>query len=101
RGLRSLLKYPILNFADFNNRKRATPEPDPDRNTTLQDDLVFVVQCTEAGFRGDYLVFGAPPGRRVSYFNFQDANSTAVSDVYNDNLTSLAANTGGVCYLFN
>jgi hypothetical protein len=37
-------------------------EPDPDRNTTLQDGLVFVVQCVDAGFRGDCLVFGAPPG---------------------------------------
>lgn len=54
------------------------------------------------GFRGDCLVFGAKPGACVSYFDFQPANSTEVSDRFNNKVTSLSVNTGGNCqwYLY-
>lgn len=38
-------------------------EPDPNRNYTLQDGLIFLLQCTTAGFRPECLSFGSPPGR--------------------------------------
>ena len=41
--------------------KRQT-EPNPDRNVTLQDGLIFVLQCVNAGFREPCITFGAPPG---------------------------------------
>ena len=41
--------------------KRQT-EPDPDRNVTLQDGLIFVLQCVDAGFREPCITFRAPPG---------------------------------------
>lgn len=74
-------------------------EPDPDRPATIPD-YVFVVQCLDAGFRGDCLVFGAPPGTCVSYFSFDGDNSTAVSDKYNNAVSSLSTNTGGVCQFY-
>lgn len=36
----------------------------------------------------------------VSYFDFQAPNSTAVSDVYWKNVSSIATNTGGNCMFF-
>ena len=42
--------------------KTRDDEPDPNRNVTLQDGYVFVLQCVDAGFREPCIVFGAPPG---------------------------------------
>ncbi|KAK1655836.1 hypothetical protein BDP81DRAFT_486936 [Colletotrichum phormii] len=78
---------------------RQDGEPDPNRNET-NPNIIFVLQCTDAGFRGDCLVFGASPGYCVSYFNFQDANSTAVSDRFNNQVSSLSTNTGGKCQFY-
>ncbi|GJC82986.1 hypothetical protein ColLi_05824 [Colletotrichum liriopes] len=78
---------------------RQEAEPDPNRNET-NPDLVFLLQCTDAGFRGDCLVFGASPGDCVSYFNFQAGNSTEISDRFNDKVTSLSTNTGGKCQFY-
>ncbi|KAH7321910.1 hypothetical protein BKA65DRAFT_568817 [Rhexocercosporidium sp. MPI-PUGE-AT-0058] len=75
-------------------------EPDPDRNVTLQDGLVFVLQCVDAGFREPCTVFGAPPGLCVSYFDFQSGNDTSVSDTYNDAVSSISTNTGGKCQFY-
>ncbi|KAL1875432.1 hypothetical protein Daus18300_003171 [Diaporthe australafricana] len=76
-------------------------DADPDRNSTIPD-AVFTLQCTDDGFRGDCLVFGAKPGACVSYFDFQAANSTEISDRFNNNVRSLSVNTGGKCswYLY-
>ncbi|KKY32389.1 hypothetical protein UCDDA912_g07644 [Diaporthe ampelina] len=76
-------------------------DADPDRNSTIPD-VVYTLQCTDDGFRGDCLVFGAKPGACVSYFNFQSGNSTEISDRFNNKVTSLSVNTGGNCqwYLY-
>ncbi|KAK1726096.1 hypothetical protein CaCOL14_003795 [Colletotrichum acutatum] len=78
---------------------RQDGEPDPNRNET-NPETIFVLQCTDAGFRGDCLVFGASPGDCVSYFNFQAANSTVISDRFNDQVSSLSTNTGGKCQFY-
>ncbi|KAF4458722.1 hypothetical protein FALBO_14532 [Fusarium albosuccineum] len=83
--------------------KRDVPkcfEPDPNRNYTLEDNLVFVLQCTTPGFRPECISFGAPPGKCVSYFDFDSGNSTAISDSFNNNVTSISTNTGGSCQFY-
>lgn len=76
-------------------------DADPDRNSTTPE-AIYTLQCTDDGFRGDCLVFGAKPGACVSYFDFQPANSTELSDRFNNKVTSLSVNTGGKCqwYLY-
>ncbi|WQF83306.1 hypothetical protein CDEST_08320 [Colletotrichum destructivum] len=77
------------------------PEPEPDANrTVVTPENIFVLQCTEPGFRGDCLVFGATPGDCVSYFDYQSGNSTQISSRFNDNVTSLSTNTGGKCQFY-
>ncbi|KAK2008336.1 hypothetical protein LZ32DRAFT_621524 [Colletotrichum eremochloae] len=77
------------------------PEPEPNPNRPEETpDYVYVLQCTESGFRGDCLVFGSPPGTCVSYFNFQSGNSTNISDKFNDKVNSLSTNTGGMCQFY-
>ncbi|KAF2848728.1 hypothetical protein T440DRAFT_400750 [Plenodomus tracheiphilus IPT5] len=85
--------YPV------NHLSTRQTEPDPNRNETIPE-LIFVLQCTDGGFRGDCLVFGASPGDCVSYFNFQAANSTEISDRFNDKVSSLSTNTGGNCQFY-
>ncbi|KAI8941673.1 hypothetical protein NX059_002885 [Plenodomus lindquistii] len=85
--------YPV------NNLKRRQTEPDPNRNETTPE-FIFVLQCVDGGFRGDCLVFGAPPGDCVSYYNFQAANSTEISDRFNNKTSSLSTNTGGNCQFY-
>ncbi|GKT51221.1 uncharacterized protein ColSpa_11402 [Colletotrichum spaethianum] len=82
-----------------NLKARQEAEPDPNRNET-NPDLIFLLQCTDAGFRGDCLVFGSSPGDCVSYFDYQPANSTVISDAFNDKVTSLSTNTGGKCQFY-
>ncbi|KAJ4307355.1 hypothetical protein N0V84_012790, partial [Fusarium piperis] len=58
-------KSPTLVFPSSDS-KRDVPqrfEPDPNRNYTLEDNLVFVLQCTTPGFRPECISFGAPPGK--------------------------------------
>ncbi|KAL2063552.1 hypothetical protein VTL71DRAFT_5357 [Oculimacula yallundae] len=88
-----------LLFTTSDVTKRQT-EPDPDRKITLQDGLVFVLQCVNAGFREPCVVFGSEPGKCVSYFDFQPANSTKISDTYNDAVSSISTNTGGKCQFY-
>ncbi|KAK0116445.1 hypothetical protein ONS95_013460 [Cadophora gregata] len=89
---------PTLVFKDVISHR--DDEPDPDRPITLQDGLVFVLQCVLAGFREPCLVFGAPPGKCVSYFNFQPVNDTSVSNTYNNAVSSISTNTGGYCQFY-
>ncbi|KAL0937792.1 uncharacterized protein CTRU02_207523 [Colletotrichum truncatum] len=77
----------------------ARQEPDPNRNET-NPDVIFLLQCTDPGFRGDCLVFGAPPGLCVSFFNFNAPNTTTISDRFNDQVSSLSTNTGGKCQFY-
>ncbi|KAK7965759.1 uncharacterized protein PG986_000036 [Apiospora aurea] len=79
--------------------RRAEQEPDPTRPATTPE-YVFVLQCTENGFRGDCLVFGAAPGKCVSYFDFDPANLTEISQGCNDKVVSLSTNTGGNCQFY-
>jgi hypothetical protein len=53
---------PVLTVKKASKRAGGDPEPDPNR-PAVTPDYVFVLQCLEAGFRGDCLVFGAPPGQ--------------------------------------
>ncbi|KAF5025449.1 hypothetical protein F66182_2472 [Fusarium sp. NRRL 66182] len=103
----SAARKPFLDSKTFiyegSDLKREAPivyEPEPNRNYTLQDDLVFVVQCTTPGFRPECVTFGSPPGKCVSYFSFDRANSTELSDTFNNNVTSISTNTGGLCQFY-
>ncbi|KAK8139367.1 hypothetical protein PG984_002747 [Apiospora sp. TS-2023a] len=89
----------VLAKSDAQAARRAEQEPDPSRPATTPE-YVFVLQCTENGFRGDCLVFGAAPGKCVSYSDFNSANSTEISDAYNDKVVSLSTNTGGSCQFY-
>ncbi|KAF4337577.1 hypothetical protein FBEOM_8535 [Fusarium beomiforme] len=86
--------------------KRDTPtvyEPDPNRNYTLEDGLVFVLQCTTPGFRPECISFGSKPGECVSYFDFDPKKGddpTWISDAFNNNVTSISTNTGGACQFY-
>ncbi|TEA15768.1 hypothetical protein C8034_v002331 [Colletotrichum sidae] len=92
-------KVADVRLASGLSTRQTIPEPDPNRNET-NPDAVFLLQCTDSGFRGDCLVFGAPPGLCVSYFNYNGGNTTDVSDTYNDKVTSLSTNTGGKCQFY-
>lgn len=112
-------------FVPFQNTRvlLKTPATGTKRQDVVTPDNIFVLQCTEAGFREPCLVFGAAPGDcgrllphgclynerqcmanvavcPVSYFDFQPANSTAVSDIFWKNVTSLSVNTGGNCMFY-
>ncbi|CAN8099222.1 unnamed protein product [Discula destructiva] len=88
-------------FAKFQNARVMVKTPAAaKRQNVVTPDNIFVLQCVDPGFREPCLVFGAPPGECVSYFDFQAENSTAVSDIYHLNVTSLATNTGGNCMYF-
>ncbi|CAG8977543.1 hypothetical protein HYALB_00008724 [Hymenoscyphus albidus] len=93
-----------------------TFEPDPNR-PIVTPPLIFVLQCTDAGFRGNCIVFGARPGRcgkshssqescsdadvlKVDYDDFNPFNSTMISGIYNNNVSSLSTNTGGKCQFY-
>lgn len=46
--------------------KRDAPkvyEPDPNRDYSLEDGYIFVLQCTTAGFRPECISFGSEPGK--------------------------------------
>lgn len=54
------------------SRRQAVPvdaTPDPDRNVTTPENI-FVLQCSDAGFRGECLVFGAAPGSCGMFSHF-------------------------------
>ncbi|KAJ4394855.1 hypothetical protein N0V93_004075 [Gnomoniopsis smithogilvyi] len=88
-------------FKPFQNTRVLVKTPTTaKRQDVVTPDNIFVLQCVDAGFREPCLVFGAPPGSCVSYFDFQGPNSTEVSDVYWKKVTSLATNTGGNCMFF-
>ncbi|CZT49221.1 uncharacterized protein RSE6_10028 [Rhynchosporium secalis] len=94
-------KTVVTLVADHYDNEKRDEEPDPNRPVTLQDGLVFVLQCTQAGFRKPSCVsFGAKPGACVSYFDFQSGNDTSVSDTFNNRVLSISTNTGGACQFY-
>ncbi|KAH9240607.1 hypothetical protein K456DRAFT_48547 [Colletotrichum gloeosporioides 23] len=57
---------------------------------------VFVLQCVDAGFKGNCLVFGAPVGKCVTFTSF----SASIDKTYEDQVTSLSTNTGTKCHFY-
>ncbi|TDZ39506.1 hypothetical protein CTRI78_v010558 [Colletotrichum trifolii] len=81
-------------------RRQEVPEdgtPNGTRPITTPENI-FVLQCSDAGFRGECLVWGAPPGRCVNYSSFN--NTQAFLDKYDNQTTSLSTNTGGLCQFY-
>ncbi|TLD11915.1 hypothetical protein PspLS_11277 [Pyricularia sp. CBS 133598] len=72
----------------------STSKSDEDPN------MIYVLQCTNNGFRGDCMVFGAPKGQCVSYFDFNQKGKRDISDRFNNKITSLSTNTGGMCQFY-
>ncbi|KAJ5035610.1 uncharacterized protein L3040_008075 [Drepanopeziza brunnea f. sp. 'multigermtubi'] len=91
---------PTVKTMVLDGLEKRQEEPSPDRNTTLQDGLIFVLQCINPGFRDPCISLGAPPGVCASYFSFNGPNSTALSDLYNNNVSSISTNTGGNCQFY-
>lgn len=65
-------KADVLNLLDDGivSRRQVVPldaTPNPNRNHTIPDN-VFVLQCTDPGFRAECLVFGAAPGKCGMFF---------------------------------
>ncbi|KAF5719953.1 hypothetical protein FMUND_4423 [Fusarium mundagurra] len=87
--------------------KRDAPkvyEPAPDRDYTLEDGYIFVLQCTTPGFRPECISFGSQPGQCVSYFDFDPKKGKhphSISDAFNHNVTSISTNTGGACQFYH
>lgn len=87
--------------------KRDAPkvyEPDLNRDYSLEDGYIFVLQCSTVGFRPECISFGSEPGKCVSYFDFDPKKGdhpTSISDAFNHNVTSISTNTGGVCQFYH
>ncbi|OHF04239.1 hypothetical protein CORC01_00578 [Colletotrichum orchidophilum] len=71
--------------------------PDPNRPPVIPDNI-FLLQCSEAGFLGECLSWGAPPGRCVNYSSFN--KTRAFLDKYENQTTSLSSNNGGLCQFY-
>ncbi|KAJ4415373.1 hypothetical protein N0V82_007368 [Gnomoniopsis sp. IMI 355080] len=95
----------VMNSAAYkpfqNTQVLVKTDPSTKRQEVVTPDYIFVLQCVDAGFREPCLVFGSKPGDCVSYFDFNPVNSTEVSDVYWNEVSSLATNTGGNCMFFH
>lgn len=77
---------------------RKNPKFLPKRDTVPA--YIYVLYCTDAGFRGECGVFGSHPGHCVSWFDY-DSKDNNVSAVFNDAVDSLSTNTGGLCQVYN
>ncbi|TLD13119.1 uncharacterized protein PgNI_05071 [Pyricularia grisea] len=102
--LSSDIRYPA-GTQPSSNQKTATPNVSNNiAATSTQSDedpnIVYVLQCTKAGFRDDCTVFGAPYGQCVSYWDFNSQGKEDISDRFNDKVTALSTNTGGVCQFY-
>ncbi|TID03757.1 hypothetical protein CH35J_001867 [Colletotrichum higginsianum] len=96
----AFLKAPKITLDGAVWKRQAVPgdgNPDPDRPPVTPDNI-FLLQCSDAGFLGECLSFGAPPGRCVSYASF-NRNQTFI-DKYDNQTTSLSSNTGGLCQFY-
>lgn len=61
----AFLKAPKITLDGAVRKRQAVPgdgNPDPDRPPVTPDNI-FLLQCSDAGFLGECLSFGAPPGR--------------------------------------
>lgn len=62
-------------------------------------EYLYVLYCTDAGFRGQCEAFGSHPGQCVSFFDYDTGAN--LSAIFNDNVESLSTNTGGLCQVYN
>ncbi|KXH61975.1 hypothetical protein CSAL01_00981 [Colletotrichum salicis] len=115
-------KSNLINLVATTEKRQEVPgdgNPDPNRPPVIPDNI-FLLQCSEAGFLGECLSWGAPPGRCgkphhmtksltqgqvadvVSYpVNYSSFNKTqAFLDKYENQTTSLSSNTGGLCQFY-
>lgn len=98
---------PVLQSTPFLNAlpaldKREDPvpvdgQPDPNRQVVTPQN-VYVLQCTEPGFRGNCLVFGAAPGKCANYYDFSKDPSFLA--MYDNQTSSISTNTGGECQFY-
>ncbi|KAK7444959.1 hypothetical protein Landi51_08317 [Colletotrichum acutatum] len=97
-------KSNLINLVATNEKRQAVPgdgNPDPNRPPVIPENI-FLLQCSEAGFLGECLSWGAPPGRCESHLvNYSSFNKTqAFLDKYENQTTSLSSNTGGLCQFY-
>ncbi|GKT56028.1 hypothetical protein ColTof3_03367 [Colletotrichum tofieldiae] len=96
----AFLRAPKIILGSAAQKRQAVPgdgNPDPDRPPVTPENI-FLLQCSDAGFLGECLSFGAPPGRCVGYSSF-NKNQTFI-DKYENQTTSLSTNTGGLCQFY-
>ncbi|KAK2061751.1 hypothetical protein LY76DRAFT_643762 [Colletotrichum caudatum] len=94
------LRAPKLVLGDVAQKRQAVPgdgNPNPDR-PPITPGNIFVLQCPDAGFLGDCISFGAPPGRCVDYSSFN--TSRAFLDKYDNQTSAISTNTGGQCQFY-
>ncbi|KAK1593426.1 uncharacterized protein LY79DRAFT_579261 [Colletotrichum navitas] len=94
------MRAPRIILGDVARKRQAVPgdgNPDPNR-APITPDNIFVLQCPDAGFLGDCISFGAPPGRCVGYSSFN--TTQAFLDKYDNQTSSLSTNTGGQCQFY-
>ncbi|KAL2879751.1 hypothetical protein SGCOL_004794 [Colletotrichum sp. CLE4] len=93
-------KSNLINLVATTEKRQEVPgdgNPDPNRPPVIPDNI-FLLQCSEAGFLGECLSWGAPPGRCVNYSSFN--KTQAFLDKYENQTTSLSSNTGGLCQFY-
>ncbi|KAJ0119005.1 uncharacterized protein J7T55_013240 [Diaporthe amygdali] len=96
----AFLTAPLITFDTAVSRRQDVPAdstPDPNR-PVVTPPYIFVLQCDIAGFRGNCLSFGAPPGECVNYSSFN--GTQAFLDEYENKTSSLSTNTGGNCQFY-
>ncbi|KAK2035575.1 hypothetical protein LX32DRAFT_688482 [Colletotrichum zoysiae] len=94
------LRAPKLVLGDVAQKRQAVPgdgKPDPNR-PPITPGNIFVLQCPDAGFLGDCISFGAPPGRCVDYSSFN--TSQAFLNKYDNQTSAISTNTGGQCQFY-
>ncbi|KAF9877480.1 carboxylesterase [Colletotrichum karsti] len=96
----AFMSAPFINL-DSTNEKRQEVPVDGQPNSTrpiVTPKNIFVLQCSDAGFRGDCLSWGAPPGRCVNYSSFNKTQEFL--NQYDNQTSSLSTNTGGLCQFY-
>ncbi|KAF6807444.1 hypothetical protein CSOJ01_08173 [Colletotrichum sojae] len=106
----AFLTAPLINLdpasAGAAEKRQAVPgdgQPNGTRPIVTPENI-FVLQCSDAGFRGECLSWGAPPGRcgltrnTVNYSSFNKTQEFL--DKYDNQTSSLSTNTGGLCQFY-
>ncbi|KAL0931187.1 uncharacterized protein CTRU02_213922 [Colletotrichum truncatum] len=96
----AFLTAPFINLEATNEKRQEVPvdgQPNSTRPITTPKNI-FVLQCSDAGFQGECLSWGAPPGKCVSYSSYN--KTQAFLDKYDNQTSSLSTNTGGLCQFY-